>query len=295
MKRLCVISFVLFSVLGQAQAQQQSMRAVLEDVYSKWRQAMMTKNARAWQATTSTRRQVEVRNRIHSEKLAFPGAIFNTPVPPPDLRGLTLAQLKVKGPTAKAVYFGKIDFGVGGAPTDNLLVVSYVMERGWTYDNAEFINLIALPEVRKSLAAGDYSVVDKPEFQPTGGVPRPSPIQLKGPVKYIAKVYCYCPGREVTVQVNRRSRHVFGNTKSAETVIGGAHDGENVVEYKITDLPGSAGNEPIAVRVYLMSEVRGVKIPAVFEYQVNEGGTVKTSGQGSFVIDAAMARRVLGR
>lgn len=34
---------------------------------------------------------------------------------------------------AKLVYYGKIDFGVGGDPTDNLLVVDFVQENtGWS-------------------------------------------------------------------------------------------------------------------------------------------------------------------
>ena len=124
--------------------------------------------------------------------------------------------------------------------------------------------------------------MDKAEFRPTGAPPQPPGIQLKGPVPYIAKVYCFCPGREVTVQVNRRSRHTIANNKAAEVVIGGANPGVNQVEYSVKSLPGSTGDEPLAIRVYLMSEKAGVKIPAVFEYLVPENGTVKSSGARNF-------------
>lgn len=282
----------IFLALAQLLPGQAPTKPLLEEVYRNWRQAMVQSDARKWSETTSRRRQVEVRNRLFSERLPFPATIFQLPVAPPDLNELTLARFKVRGPTAKAVYFGKVNFGVGGEPTDNLFVLSFVQETGWKYDGGEFINLIALQDIRESLVKGDYSVLDKPDFDPSGAAPSVPAVQLQGPVKYIAKVYCFCPGREVTVQVNRRSRHVFGNTKAAEVVIGGAADGENLVEYKVQTLPGAAGNEPLVIRVYLMSEAPGVKIPAVFEYLVPEGGAVNGSGQGSFNLDAAIAAKL---
>ncbi len=286
---LFVLGFALTSssLFGQGQ-----MQPVLEGVYNQWRQAMITKNPHRWSQTTSARRQVEVRNRIFSERLPFPASVFQLPAAPPDLRGLTPARLRVRGSTAKAVYFGKINFGVGGTPTDNILVLSFVQEKGWKYDGAEFINLIALPEVRAQLAKGDYSSLDDAEFLPSGSQPQIPAIQLKGPVPYIAKVYCFCPGREVTVQVNRRSRHTIANNKRAEVVIGGANPGVNQVEYTVKSLPGAEGKEPLAIRVYLMSQKPGVRVPAVFEYLVPEGGKVNGSGSGTFTLDQAVASQL---
>lgn len=283
---------VLFGLLAQPLSAQNPMQPVLEGVYNQWRQAIVTKNTARWVKTTSTRRQVEMRNRIFSERRPFPGSLFELPAAPPDLRGLTPARLKVKGPTAKAIYFGKVNFGVGGAPTDNILVLSFVQEAGWKYDGAEFINLIALPEVRAALAKGDYSSLDKDEFEPTGASPRPPAIQLDGPVPYIAKVYCHCPGREVTVQVNRRSRHSFANNQTAEVVVGGAVGGANQVEYTIKSLPGSTGKESLAIRVFLMSQKPGVQVPSVFTYLVPEGGPVNKGGKGTFTVDAAVAAKL---
>ena len=283
---------LLFGLLSSSLPAQNQMQPVLEGVYNQWRQAIMTQNATRWSQTTSTRRQVEMRNRIFSERRPFPASLFMLPAAPPDLRGLTPAKLNVRGPTAKVVYFGKVNFGVGGTPTDNILVLSFVQESGWKYDGADFINLMALPEVRKELASGDYSSLDKPEFQPNGAPPQPPAIRLQGPVPYIAKVYCFAPGREVTVQVNRRSRHTVANRKAAEVVIGGANPGVNQVEYSIKSLPGSTGKEALAIRVFLMSEKQGVKIPSVFEYVVPEGGTVKSSGQGTFNLDQVLASKL---
>ena len=283
---------IIFGLLAPSLSAQNKMQPILEGVYNEWRQAIMTKNTARWSQTTSTRRQVEMRNRIFSERAPFPGSLFALPTAPPDLRGLTPAKLNLRGPTAKIVYFGKVNFGVGGTPTDNILVLSFVQESGWKYDGADFINLIALPDVRAALVKGDYSSLDKPEFQPSGAPPQAPTIQLRGPVPYIAKVYCFAPGREVTIQVNRRSRHTIANNKAAEVVIGGANLGVNQVEYSIKSLPGSTGSEALAIRVFLMSEKEGVKIPSVFEYVVPEGGAVKSSGKGTFTLDEILASRL---
>ena len=272
-----------------------TLKEQLERTYQQWRTAMIKKDVRAWQAYTSQRRQVSVRNRIYSERRAFPSAMFQLPVAPPDTRGLKALRVQAKARTAKAVYFGKIDFGVGGTPTDNLIALNFVNERGgWRYDGAEFVNLSALPDVRKKLLAGDYSFVETDDFAPAGKV-EASPLALRGPAKYIAKTYVYCPGREVTLQINKISRHKFQNTKAAEVVIGGAKDGVNEVQFLIKPLPGSEGTEPMTIRVYLMSEVQGVKPIKAFEYEVKEKQVPKGSGTINFVVDAAMVRKVMGR
>lgn len=287
-----VLFGAIFSLLNASLSGQNQMQPVLEGVYNQWRQAIITRNTTRWSQTTSTRRQVEMRNRIFSERRPFPASLFALPAAPPDLRGLTPARLNVRGPTAKVVYFGKVNFGVGGTPTDNILVLSFVQETGWKYDGADFINLTALPEVRAALLKGDYSSLDKPEFQPSGAPPQNPAIQLQGPVPFIAKVYCFAPGREVTVQVNRRSRHTIANNKAAEVVIGGAVAGLNEVEYSIKSLPGSTGKEALAIRVFLMSQKEGVQIPSVFEYIVPEGGTVQGRGKGTFTLDQALASKL---
>ena len=62
-----------------------------------------------------------------------------------------------------------MNFGVGGAPTDNLLVISFQHEGGrWKYDVAEFVNLTGLPTIRKQLQSGNMSYVDGVAFIPNG-------------------------------------------------------------------------------------------------------------------------------
>lgn len=292
MNRLIFMFSLLFATLAAAQ---EDLRPRLETTYNAWREAMIRKDASAWQRVTAEHRRVEVRNRIVSEKRAFPAGVFELPAPPPSLQGLKFLDVREKGATAKAFYFGKVDFSVGGTPTDNLLVLSFVKgSAGWLYDRADFVNLEALKEVRKELSAGNLKYLkETPECQPTGVVPV-TPISAN-PAKYVAKVYVFCPGREVKVQINKISRHRFANAKEAEVIIGGAVDGSNEVSYSTTKLEGGTGKEAMTIRVYLMSEVAGTKPIKAFEYQVAAGEPVKPFGTGTFVMDQATAAKLTGK
>ncbi|MBT8043953.1 MAG: hypothetical protein KJO79_03300 [Verrucomicrobiae bacterium] len=288
----------LFSA-GTANAQSVAARQValaksLQDVYVYWRQAMITKNHSAWKQITASHRQLAIQNRVFSEKGQWPGDVFKLPTAPPPLNGLKLLRARSKGVTAKSVYFGKIDFGIGGKPTENLLVLSFVYEgRGWKYDTAEFINLSNLKDVRAKIKAGDLSYVDGTAFLPTGVKP-PRPIIVPR-VKYIAKIYTYCPGREVKARVNKISQHRFQDTQQSEVVIGGARDGMNELWYSIKDLPGYKGDDPMTVRIYLMSQIPGVKPIKVYQYQTKKGEKPKAQGSVMFRVDAATGAKVLGR
>jgi hypothetical protein len=292
MKRLIFGVSLILSVLAVAQ---DTLRPPLETTYSAWREAMIRRDASAWQRVTAEHRRTEVRNRLVSEKRSFPAGVFEVPAPPPSLQGLKFLEAKQNGATAKASYYGKIDFGVGGEPTDNLLVLSFVKgSGGWLYDRADFVNLAALPRVRKELAGGNLKYLkETPEAQPSGIVP-PTPISAQ-PAKYVAKVYVFSPGREVKVQINKISRHRFANAKEAEIVIGGAIDGLNEVSYAIKKLEGGTGKEVMTLRVYLFSEQEGTKPIKAFEYQVGAGEPVKPSGTGSFILDSATAAKLNGK
>jgi len=288
----CLI-FAFSLISGSLALADENLQPALETTYSAWREAMIRRDPSIWQRVTAEHRRAEVRNRIVSEKLPFPAAVFDLPAVPPTVRGLKLLEVKENGPTAKASYFGKIDFGVGGTPADNLFVLSFVKGRGgWLYDRADYVNLEALPTVRKELAAGNLRyLAETPEAQPTGKIP-PTPVAVD-PAKYVAKVYVFCPGREVNVHVNQISHHHFANAKEAEVVIGGARDGPNQVQFIIKKLPGGTGKEAMTIRVYLMSEIPNAKPLKVFEYQAAERQKVKSSS-GSFVVDAAVLAKLAG-
>jgi len=284
---------VLGGMVSGLQAQN-DLRAELERTYEVWRQSVIRKDAPTWQRFTAPHRRMEIRNRILSEKKPFPASVFVLPAPPPSLTGLSFLEATQNGPTAKASYFGKVDFGVGGQPTDNLLVLSFVkVGPAWLYDRADFVNLAVLPEVRKELAAGDLRYLrETPDARPNGVVP-PVPAEV-GTAQYIAKVYVFCPGREVQVQANKISRHRFANAKEAEIIIGGARDGDNEIQFTIKNLEGGTGGEALTVRVYLMSQVPGVKPVKAYEYLVKENDTPQPFVSARYVVDPDTAARVMG-
>lgn len=291
MKRLIFAFSLIAASLATAQ---ENLRPSLEATYSAWRESIIRKDFSLWQRVTAEHRRVDIRNRIVSEKQPFPQAIFNLPAAPPSLQGLKFLEAKQNGATAKASYFGKVNFGIA-EPADNLLVLSFSRGNGgWLYDRADFVNLIELPNVRKELAAGDLKYLkETPEAQPTGQVP-PVPMVARVP-KYVAKVYVFSPGREVRVQINKISQHRFANVKEAEVVIGGASDGPNEVQFSTKKLEGGTGKEAMTIRVYLRSEVKGVDPIKVYQYQVAEGESVKPFGTEIFNVDAATVSKITGR
>lgn len=292
MKRLLCLIFSLTAAFATAQ---DALRPALENSYHAWRNAIIHRDFITWQKITAPHRQIEVKNRVLSEKRPFPAAVFDLPAPPPSLTDLQFLDAKQNGATAKASYFGKIDFGVGGTPTDNLLVLSLIRGNGgWLYDRADFVNLAGLPEVRKELAQGHLQYLkETPEAQPSGVVP-PTPVEVR-PAKYIAKVYVFCPGREVRVQINKISQHRFANAKEAEIIIGGALDGPNEVQFTTQQLPGGTGKEVMTLRVYLLSEVDGIQPIKAFEYQIAADETPKPFFSSTFTLDAAMAAKLVAR
>jgi hypothetical protein len=288
-----ILSFIF--ILPSISMADEALQANLEKTYSIWRDSLIKKDFRVWQQITAEHRQVEVKNRIISEKLPFPASVFNLPAPPPVLSGLKFLTASQKGSTAKAAYFGKIDFGVGGDPTDNLLVLSFIQSGNrYLYDKADFVNLTALPDVRTELAEGDLTYLKGvPEAQPSGVIPATS-VEVQ-PATTIAKVYVFCPGREVEVLVNKVSRHKFINGKEAETVIGGARGGLNEVQYAIRKLDEGTGLEAMTIRVYLLSEVEGVKPIKAFEYQVAEKEATAPHGSANFDLDQALLKQLKGK
>ena len=259
---------------------------------------MITKNYPLWKAYTAENRQVTIYNRIASSRQAWPGTIFQVPVAPPNLQGLKPVNVNMKGATAIATYFGKINFGVGGAPSENLMLLYFVGEKGkWKFDKAEYINLAALPDVRKQMKAGNYAYVKQADFMANGKLPE-IPIQIKKR-GYIAKLYVWCPGREVKVDIhNGISKHRFQNDKRAEVVIGGAFDGKNPITFTTKSLPGAKGNEPMDIRIFLMSQIPGVKPTVIYQYRItpediNSGKKPVAKQSGSFTVTAEHVKAIM--
>lgn len=301
MQLFLLTAMTLISLGGSNQIQAQTqikneadpaLAKSLQDVYLYWRDASVAKNFNRWSQITASHRKLAIQNRILSEKGRFPADIFRVPIAPPGLDNLKLLRARVRGVTAKLVFFGKVDFGVGGDPSDNLYVLSFVHEgRGWKYDTAEFINLSALKDVRSQLKSGKLDYVDGEAFMPDGKRP-PQPVVVKR-AKYIAKVYTYCPGREVKVTVNKISNHRFQDTQQSEVVIGGAFDGRNEIRYSIKDLPDYKGDDAMTLRVYIFSQLDGVMPVKVFQYQTVKGEKPQQSGVEAFNISPETGAKVL--
>ena len=87
---LAAAVILLFSDSAKAQTENMpaaqpdnSIRVSLESAYEAWRRAMDGGDLGLWEQTTAFSRQIETRNRIVSQKLIFPQALFEDPVAAP--------------------------------------------------------------------------------------------------------------------------------------------------------------------------------------------------------------------
>ncbi len=244
-----------FAAPSSSQSQAQ-LKSDLETAYNTWRQHMVRQNYDGWQQTTAAYRKVKVRNLAVSEKRPWPQSLFNQQISPPSLLPLRYIGSVVKGPTAAATYFGKVDWGIGGAPSENAYVLLFTNERGmWKYDQARFFNLAQLPKVRERLRNNDVSVLEEQDgFQPSGSIP-PVPPVCPTP-QYIGKVFVDCPGRIVKARINNVSDHNFEDVRMAEVISGGLRKGVNTLDLSITPAPGGKPG-PLNIMVYVMPETVG--------------------------------------
>lgn len=243
---------------------------------------MLRANYEGWQENTSAYRKVKVRNLAVSEKKPFPKSLFREDMAPPSIMPLRYIGTVVKGPTAAATYFGKIDWGIGGEPSENAYVLLFTKERGqWKYDQARFFNLTHLPEVRKRLRNNDSSVLNEEDgFQPEGKIP-PIPPVCPAP-QYISKIYVDCPGRSVDTVVNNVSSHHFEDMRYAEIISGGTHAGANTVTLQFKDIPDRKKGH-MDIRIFIMPETPGNVPGKAFEYILAEGEEPKNETR-TFII-----------
>ncbi len=279
---LCSAVCFAASTFAAPTPNQAQLKNDLETVYNTWRQHMIRENYDGWQKTTAAYRKVKVRNLAVSEKRPWPQSLFNQQISPPSLLPLRYIGTVVKGPTAAATYFGKVDWGIGGAPSENAYVLLFTNERGeWKYDQARFFNLAQLPKVRERLRNHDTSVLEEQDgFQPLGTVP-PVPVVCPVP-QYIGKIFVDCPGRTVKARINNVSDHVFEDARMAEVISGGLRNGVNTIDLSISPAPGGKPG-PLAVMVYVMPETVGNFPGLAYSYTVPADQT-GTSGPTTFTI-----------
>lgn len=236
-----------------------SLRVTLESAYDAWRKAMDAGDLALWEEATAFSRQIETRNRIVSQKLAFPRALFEDPVASPSLGGLIPLGVLSTGDTATSTYFGKADFGdePGVAVSDNLLVLHFLREDGkWKFDNLRVVKIGDDGEILLQIRNGDFSFLRGEEFQPAPFLP-PVPQPVETP-PYVAEAWIDATGHEVKITVNGHPTGTFKNVKVTELVMGGVRRGVNTVRVESRLLPGAGGGAPkVEVAIYAAEDPAG--------------------------------------
>lgn len=215
------------------------LQPALEAAYNLWRNAMVQKDFQAWLGATASSRQMQTRNRIISQRLRYPAALFAIPVQAPALSQLVLLNIFAEGDTANAIYFGKPDFGLGAdqAISDNFMVLKFIREAGqWKFDNLRIIKFGNDPDILLKIRNQDFSFLQNPTFQPTGVAP-PVPKAVDPPA-YLAELWIAANGFDVTVNINNGNhRSHLENDDGRDLVIGGLVKGQNTISLLIKPVP----------------------------------------------------------
>ena len=278
MRQLLLLSLGLslfhFCVPAHAQVGETELRATLEQVYSKWREAMLHKDAQAWAASISRYRQTVIRNSVVSERLPFPGAVFASEVQPPNVAGLRLLEAQAVGDTAHLVYFGKIDMGQDKELVrEDLLKLKFLRENGvWKYDSNRISRLDSAPEVLKDLREGKHpDFLDSPEFTPPGTMPSPPPLCRVPDYKAGCKLQSF--GYQTTIMMNGINYEPVQDSLDQQILIGGLVNGHNEITLNIKSVPRPEGEKAVLeIRVYKLPKDPGKPGTEVLRWQAPESG-----------------------
>jgi len=236
-----------------------TIRVTLESAFEAWRRAMDGADLKTWEEATAFSRQIETRNRIVSQKLPFPQALFDDPVESPSLGGLIPLGVLSTGDTATSTYFGKANFGdePGVAISDNLLVLHFLREEGkWKFDSLRIVKLGGDGELLLQIRNSDFSFLRGDEFQPVPFLP-PLPQPVEAPA-YIAEAWIDATGHEVKITVNGHLTGTFKNVKATELVMGGVKRGGNTVKIESRVLPEGGSLVPkVEVAIYATEDPAG--------------------------------------
>jgi hypothetical protein len=261
-----------------------SLRVTLESAYNAWRGAMTAGSLEKWEKITAFSRQIETRNRIVSQRLPFPQAMFEDPVQPPALGGMTALGVLSTGETATSTYFGKANFGLaeGSAVADNMLVLHFLKEEGsWKFDNLRVVKLGNDAELLLKIRNGDFSFLDGAEFQPLPGLP-PVPQPVAAP-EYLAEAWIDSTGYEVIITVNGHRTGKFTNARAMELVIGGVKRGQNDVVIEAKRLEQATNKAPkVEIAIYATKDPAG---QARRVYHFRPGATIPASSRENFVVE----------
>lgn len=275
---LTSLTLLLISA-STAQAQQQQAAPVrqepglqkeLEGVYETWRNAMASKNLKAWENIMASYRRIETRNRIVSRKHPFPEALFSDPMAHPGLQNLFLLTILSRRDTATAVYFGKPDFGAADPRQikDTILVLRFVKESGrWLFDNTRIVRIANNPEVLHQISQRDFSFLKAEEFQPLDGIPPIPP--LVGTPELMGEIWATSIGFETELWINNYPMGKIKNGGGKEMVMGGVRRGRNQIRFRCKRLPGVKETPKIEFAIYAAGGP-GEKANRVFHFGPRE-------------------------
>jgi hypothetical protein len=245
----------LFACLPEPVAAQTAgpeLEAALVAAYGRWRDAMLRQDARAWAGAITQYRQVVTRNKLVSEKQAFPDQVFATAGDPPKLDGLRLLEAEAAGKTAHLVYFGKVDIGQDrDLLKDTLLKLKFGFENGgWKYDSNRFTSFDTAPEMLKALQSGKKAdFLDTPEFTPPGTMPPVPPLCRVPEFKGGYKLQSF--GYETQVLMNGFDYTPVEDALDQQVVIGGLVRGQNEITLRMTPVPTPEnGKSAVQIRLY---------------------------------------------
>lgn len=267
MSRLLLAAILGFVATTARAAETPKLKTELESLYGQWREAMLQKDYNAWKRTTAYARRIETRNVVISKGQKFPTAVFTVAMKPPSLKPLRNLQVKAAGPTATAVYYGKVDFKVGKpAPAHSLLLLRFLKEgNDWKFYRLSVMS--QLPgEVVSDIRANRLGFLTEPEFQPMGRSPA---IQKPCPKPdHITDVHLISLGFETEVIINGISEHYTSDHFGTQLVLGGLKRGKNRIEINSTPLKSPASKERnLKITVHVKTGNRSEPAVKVFEFK----------------------------
>lgn len=237
-----------------------ALRAALERAYAPWLQAMRASDPAALAAATSRYRQMSLRNEIISQRQVWPAALFKI-LQAPDISRLTFLEATALGDTARAVYFGRVDFALDTPSLpENALVLRFLKENGaWKFDWIQYVNFGADEATRREVKAGARQFLESQEFQLTGRYPA-VPKPCREPYQ-IAALKILATSCKVTVDVNQGAHtETVDNNAGGRIITGGLQKGYNNLRITPTVHPGAAN--PPQLQITILTR-RDANAPAV--------------------------------
>ena len=291
MKRALVFLFIASTLISLQAENHPALQRSLEAAYGQWRQSMLRKDYQGWKRTTAYARQIETRNVVVSKKEKFPAAVFALPMKPPAIAGLRALSARAKGPTATAVYYGKVNFDVGGQPPSHSLLVLRYLKEGTQWKFYRMALMSQLPgEVIGNIRANKLDFLKEPEFQPVGRGPK---IQQPCPVPdYVTDVHIISLGFETEVTINGISEHATSDHFGTQLVIGGLKKGNNSIQIRSRRMSNAdSGEKNLKVTVHVKTGRRKNPAVKVFEFKPDPNKGPFTYS-GDIVVNPSVVGRV---